>query len=130
VRIFGIVFASFAFLGCQSEMVPKEKLAQEIKKGDFVSFEYKGRSVRGFATSDARPREGSTCPIHGFEPGGVEFGFRFDPPAFETGSGPVSTAIVGILTLPETQTIRTYSPSPDFREDCIRTQNLSRLIER
>jgi len=102
-------------------------LAQEIKKGDFVCFEFEGRSVRGFATSDARPREGSTCPIHGFEPGGVEFGFRFDPSAFETGSGPVSTAIAGILTLPETQTVRTYSPSPDFREDCLGIPKKSRM---
>lgn len=127
VRFFGVLLASLALLGCQSERAPKEKLAQEIKKGDFVCFEFEGRSVRGFATSDARPREGSTCPIHGLEPGGVQFGFLFDPSVFETGSSPVSTAIASILTLPETQTVRTYSPSPDFREDCLGFPKKSRM---
>jgi len=127
MRIFGILTACFLLVGCQSKMVPKEKLAQEIKKGDFVCFEYMGRSVRGFATSDARPRERSTCPIHGFDPGEVEFGFGFDPAAFETGPGPVSTSVVGSLTLPETQTVRTYSPSPDFREDCLGIPKKSRI---
>lgn len=127
MRIFGVFLASLAFLGCQSENSPREKLAREIKKGDFVCFEFQGRSVKGFATSDAIFRESHTCPTHGFEAGGVEFDFRFDPSVSESGSGPVSTVIVGNLTLPEKQAIQTYSPSPAFRDDCLGIPKKSRI---